>query len=311
MPIAILRCDSFPSFDIWGLTADDEAFDDDRLLVEELARRGIETDFVVWDDPSVEWSRYDVAVLRSTWNYINYRERFLATLEKIARSGCRVLNSLEAVRWNSSKEYLFDLARRGLPVVPTVRVVGGDPSDAIRTAEREGWSSVVVKPVVGAGAVDVALVDIARLQQHLDGLIRERGDGTLLVQPLIESVRSEGEWSYVFFDGVLSHVLLKKPAEGDFKAHPVHGGSIELVTPDERDRAHVEAMMRAMPFETLYARIDLVRVDGILTIMEVEQIEPMLYCAMAPGAVARFADAIVARRDQHVSSRLERGARTS
>ena len=42
---------------------------DDRLLRDALLRRGAGVDAVVWDDPDVDWSRYDEIVVRSTWDY--------------------------------------------------------------------------------------------------------------------------------------------------------------------------------------------------------------------------------------------------
>lgn len=50
-----------------------------------------------------------------------------------------------------------------------------------------------------------------------------------------------------------------------------------------------------LPYDLLYARLDLVRIDGHLSVMELELIEPILYFNMAPTAVGDLVDASLAR----------------
>ncbi len=65
--------------------------------------------------------------------------------------------------------------------------------------------------------------------------------------------------------------------------------------PHADDAAQVEAMLARLPFDLLYARFDVVRVDGRLAVLELELIEPMLYFDLAPGSAGRLADATIAR----------------
>lgn len=46
-----------------------ELNDDDRPLLTELWSLGIEAEPAVWDDPAMDWKRYDAAVIRSAWDY--------------------------------------------------------------------------------------------------------------------------------------------------------------------------------------------------------------------------------------------------
>ena len=88
---------------------------------------------LAWDDPQADPAAYDLCVLRSTWNYAQRYDDFLAWVDSVPR----LLNPAAIVRWNSHKSYL-----RGLPVetVPT-------------SFRRESpWEDVVVKPAVGAGS---------------------------------------------------------------------------------------------------------------------------------------------------------------
>ncbi len=65
--VAIVTCSEFRELEVDG-----------RLLLEALARLGIAAAPAVWDDPSVDWSGYDLVVLRSTWDYSPRRDEFVA-----------------------------------------------------------------------------------------------------------------------------------------------------------------------------------------------------------------------------------------
>ncbi len=100
-----------------------------------LAAAGVMAEVPCWDDPAVDWSCYDAALLRSTWDYVERIDEFLAWCERCARQ-TRLLNSPDVVRWNTDKHYLVHLAQAGVPVVPTRFVEPGAsvPGRAMRRA---------------------------------------------------------------------------------------------------------------------------------------------------------------------------------
>ena len=295
MRVAVLRCQRLPRFVTWEIPNVDELFADDRMLIAEFAKRGVEAASVSWGDPSVDWSAYDLALIRSTWDYIDEPERFLGVMATIERSTCMLFNPLRAVRWNSDKRYLFDLNDWGVPTVPTYRTEVADRDRLQKTILTEGWREAILKPTVGAAGHHVHRVAARDVAGTLDGLAERHRHLEFLAQPLVDSVVTEGEWSYVFVDRAISHVLLKKPAAGDFRAHGIYGGSVELVEPPPGDRRQAEAMHGRLPFDLLYARLDLVRVGGHLAIMELELVEPILYFDLAPAGVGRLVDATMVR----------------
>src|SRR4029077_10381979 len=76
-------------------------------LIDELFLLGVAAEAAVWDDTSVDWSRYDLVLPRSTWDYAERRDDFLDW----ARSVPRVLNPWPLLEWNTDKRrYLSDLA---------------------------------------------------------------------------------------------------------------------------------------------------------------------------------------------------------
>ena len=105
---------------------------------------------------------------------------------------------------------------------------------------------------------------------------------------------TEGEFSLFYFNGVLSHTILKLPKPADFRVQEEHGGIIRAVETDDALREAGDAALRAIGAVPLYARADFVRAnDGSsYWLMELELIEPSLYLRMDKGAPERFARAL-------------------
>jgi hypothetical protein len=112
-----------------------------------------------------------------------------------------------------------------------------------------------------------------------------------LIQPFIENILHEGEWSYVFFNRTLSHVLLKKPAPNDYRVQGIYGGTIQPAEPLSHDLLQAESVIAKLPFDMLYARLDFVRVRGQLSIVEVELIEPIFSFNLVPESITRLVHA--------------------
>jgi hypothetical protein len=83
---------------------------DDDLAIRPLAQRGWQVETVHWNRPGVDWRRYELVVIRSTWDYHHHAEQFLRVLEQIEHSGVRLENSSEIARWN-----MQDLPARSFP----------------------------------------------------------------------------------------------------------------------------------------------------------------------------------------------------
>jgi hypothetical protein len=259
-------------------------------LKPELAARGLSVSLVAWDDPSVDWSAFRLCVIRATWDYHLRLPEFLAWTERVAAQTA-LWNPLALVRWNTHKGYLRDLERQGVAIVPTIWAPHGTRLELATLLKARGWTQAVVKPAVSASAYATRLVTIATLaegQAHLDALLAERD---MMIQPFLSSVTSVGERSLVYFDGALSHTVLRAPALG---AAP--DADARLLPNDPEEAAFAGRVMQSMRGETLYARVDIARdAAGALCLMELELIEPALWLGLAPVAAARFAAAIARR----------------
>ncbi|MFB4307690.1 RimK family alpha-L-glutamate ligase [Actinomadura sp. GTD37] len=280
MTIAFATCSLLP-----------EGSDDVRTLIAACAALGVAAEPVIWDGDA-DWSRYDLVVVRSTWDYTSRRDEFTAWAERLPR----VLNPAGVIRWNTDKRYLRDLAAAGLPVVPTL----WDPDDV-----PSGWPEYVIKPAVSVGSGDTArwgAGEEERARAHLRSL-REAGR-TAMVQPYLSAVDTAGETALVFCDGEYSHAGRKARiltagagVEGSVRGDATRGRvTASAATGAELDVAH--RALAAVPGgrDLLYARVDLVPgPDGDPLIIELELTEPNLYLQHGPGSAARFAKAIAAR----------------
>ena len=54
------------------------------LLLTAFAAAGANAEIVDWDDAAVDWRRFDLALLRSAWDYTERLPQFLAWVERTA-----------------------------------------------------------------------------------------------------------------------------------------------------------------------------------------------------------------------------------
>lgn len=276
--VALATCAEVPKLD-----------EDGPALVEALRERGVEPVAAVWDDPAVDWWRFELVVLRSTWDYAERRDEFLAWIDLLPR----VVNPPVVVRWNSDKAYLGELAAAGVPVVPTTFI---EPGDALEPFANK----VVLKPRISAGGRNTARyeaheLELARL--HLEAL--HAAGRPAMVQPYLDGIDVVGEAALIWIGGEYSHAITKSallrpgqtPGTGLFLAETI---ATREASAAERDAA--ERALAALPFgphALAYARVDLLPAADGPVVLEVELTEPSLYLGYDPAAAHRFAHAIV------------------
>src|SRR5262245_3850716 len=266
--------------------------DDDRLASVSLRRLGIEVDAAAWDADDVEWNRFDLVVIRSTWNYHLEPERYGRWIRSfLSRSG-RLWNPPGIVLGTIDKRYLMALAREGVDVVPTAYARAGDGEPLRAILERHGWDEVVVKPAISASARGTWRSSRATAEPDQARFAAQRLARDVLVQPYCPEIASRGEWSLIFFDGPYSHAVLKTPAPGDFRVQRHFGGSSVAAAPGPRLVDQASAVLPKLGGPLLYARVDGIERDGRFLVMEVEVNEPHLFLSFSEDAPARFAAAI-------------------
>lgn len=263
--------------------------EDEPLALAALRHRGVRVDVLDWDDPEAAWGDYPRVVLRSAWDYPERLPEFRAWLDAV-RAVTDLRNPIDVIDWSLDKHYLVDLARAGVPIVPSAFIEPGDPF-------RAPTGEYVLKPAVGAGSRDAASYGpehAAVAAAHVRRL-HERG-ASVIAQPLLPSVATEGEWPLVYFAGEYSHAASKRvalPRAGSVDdlfatetnvPHVADAGQLEVAD------AAIDLIVRRFG-APLYARVDLVRDDaGNPCVLELEMVEPSLFLPEGgPGAVERMA----------------------
>jgi glutathione synthase/RimK-type ligase-like ATP-grasp enzyme len=259
------------------------------LLPKALIERDVWPEWAVWNDPAVDWSSYELVVLRCTWDYPQHLDAFRSWARGPAVA-TRLVNPPNMVLRNLHKGYLADL---GDMSVPTVVVPAGMTLDLGRLR----WSRVVVKPAVGvggAGAVREAT------QSDLDSLtLCGAAAVDAVVQPYIESVERRGETSVICIGGEPTHAVRKLPADGDFRAHELWGGTAEPVEAHPDEIAAARAVLGTLRAAPAYARVDLLHDGRRPRVVELELVEPYLWFEAAPHAADRLAGVLLARIASH------------
>ncbi len=255
-----------------------------------LRDRGIDFEWVEWDDPDVDWQAADLVAVRSTWDYCARHREFLAWAHSLDQS--RLLNGADVFEWNHDKRYLTELGV--LPVVPTV--AAGDRPELTRAVASFG--TAVVKPRVGAGGAGLMVVTDPE-DPRLDA-----AGGPWIVQPLVESIRTTGEVSVYVLDGALTQRFDKRPGPDDVRVNEEFGGAVSPAEiGDVAGLALRAAAALAAQFgrQMDYLRVDLLQWEDAWVVSELELIEPGLYLDVAPTNAAPFADLVLSRL--HASSR--------
>ncbi len=274
-----------------------EGAESERLLLPLLTQSGVEAQMVDWRNSLVDFSRFDLVVLRSCWDYHLRVQEFAEWLGRTARSTA-ILNPAETVLWNSNKFYLRELSEQGIEIAPTCFVSAGEELSACDLAEIKSWRQIVVKPAVSASAHNTSRFDNSNLPSSDKLTLLMRGEA-FLAQQFIPEIQTKGEISFIYFNGSYSHAVLKRPASHDFRVQKEFGGSAELFLPQASLLGQADEIAATVPqiHKSLYCRIDAVERAGKLVLMELELIEPELFLGLADSAAGRFAEAIARRLD--------------
>ncbi|MCH8150635.1 MAG: hypothetical protein IH987_22125, partial [Planctomycetes bacterium] len=207
MKIALVTCSNLPAWEV-----------DDLPLHDAFRDKGVELFHPAWDDPGFDWTACDAALIRTTWDYQDRHDEFLAWARRVD-SVIPLYNPLAVVEWNTNKTYLRDLANRGAPTIPTVWLHAGTLVDLQTVLAKQGWDRAFLKPAIGATAREtlpfrVDAEGLSAAERHLARLLPREA---LLLQPYLPRVESEGELSLIYIEREFSHAVRKIPVPGDYR----------------------------------------------------------------------------------------------
>ena len=249
-------------------------------LIPAFAAQGMTLDLIPWREAAAKADEYDAMLPLLVWDYFEGNEAdFIAEMAK-AEAKTKLFNDFKTLSWNANKSYLDELEHEGAPVISTITVERVTETGVARAFEELETDTLVIKPQVGGGAWRQVLYKKGEPFPSKDELPPEGA----MIQAFLPSVVEEGEYSFLYFGGQFSHALIKRPKSGDYRIQSIYGGTEETYEPSSQERASARAVLNALNFTPLYARVDLLRGrDGKLKLIELEMIEPYLYLTHAKG----------------------------
>ena len=267
-----------------------DLYEDDRLAADELRLRGHTVEPIIWSAPA-DLDAFDLVVMRSPWDWFHHRAKFRAFLESLSSVRARVLNTPEQLLAFADKTYLPRLQAAGVAVVPTEQLASSELGCVPELLSKHGWTRAVLKPAFTANAVGARLFAATDASQVVSELPKD-GEPWLL-QPFVPSIAG-GELSFIFFSGVFSHAVRKRPRPHEWRVQHEYGGESTPHPPSAREIDEATVLLQRSAPGTVYARVDAVEWQGRLHLMELEVVEPELFFRHAARSPALFADALVA-----------------
>jgi hypothetical protein len=264
-------------------------FLEDDLLEKALNLQGISCIRASWEDTSFDWSAVGFVLFRTPWNYFVRFPAFISWLERTAAQ-TRFLNPEALIRWNLDKAYLFELAGKGLPVLPGFYFSSGTCPDLQSLILHSGWREMVMKPAISGTARHTYRMRAPEKEEMESRFVNLLAQESMLLQEFQDSVPEFGEVSLVMLGGEFSHAVLKKAAPGDFRVQDDFGGSLHDYQPDDSEIRLAQAALKKCPVQPLYARVDLIRSRSHAPmITELELIEPELWFRRNPSSAGILA----------------------
>jgi glutathione synthase/RimK-type ligase-like ATP-grasp enzyme len=273
---------------------------EDRILAKALEGHGLRTIRKNWADPDFDWSSTRMALFRTTWDYFHRFPEFSQWLGRTS-SQTMLLNPPPLVRWNMDKNYLPELAAKGICIPPTRIRKKGSAGSLTEWHHEAGWANVetVLKPTISGGARHTYRLNAENIERH-ESIFRELiVQEDMMLQEFQYCVPEKGEISLMVMGGQFTHAVQKTAKAGDFRVQDDFGGTVHHYHPTEAEISLAERAVAACNPAPLYARVDIVESNqGQLAIMELELIEPELWFRFHPPAAVCLADAIVAHLDK-------------
>lgn len=271
----------------------EQVLTEDRLVQEALERQGLRVYRMNWDNPDFDWSSTHMILFRTCWDYSSRFLEFSKWLERVQKQ-TKLINSASQIDWNINKHYLEDLMDRGVLVPPTKIITPKTKWTLSEWQEELGWDEMVLKPVVSAGGRHTYRILAENIEKH-EPIFRELIEKeAMLLQPFLHQIITKGEIALIVIDGKVTHAVLKKAKQGDFRVQDDFGGSVENYEPNEEEIEFAEKVVAACPEKPIYARVDLVwDNEDRIALAEIELIEPELWFRKNPSAADQLATAIV------------------
>lgn len=265
---------------------------EDDLLINYLHDKGLIITKEIWNDSAVKWEDYDVAIIKSPWDYFDHISDFYAWLQNMESLNIRLLNPVDTLKWNADKRYLNDIKSAGLNITPTEFLSSSSELELSSYFSTYDCEQIIVKPAVSGGSKNTFKLTKDNFESNLPLIKQLIEKETFIVQPFLKEIETDGEMSFLFFGGKFSHAVLKKAAAGDFRVQATFGGTVHPQNPSPDIILKAKAYVNQFAKDCLYARVDTATINGELVLMELELIEPFLFLDTNTNALENYYQAL-------------------
>ena len=277
----------------------DQILLEDELVKKALEKKGLKVTRKSWDAINFDWSQARFAIFRSTWDYFDRFSEFFKWFEK-TRKVLKFINCPEIIYWNLDKHYLSDLKKSNINIPPTIFIEKLEKQSLNALFKKTEWTKAVLKPAIAGAARETFLIkkeEHLTYEKVLQRLIKKEA---MLFQEFQNQIKSKGEISLMMIDGNFTHAVLKKAKPGDFRVQDDFGGTVLDYVPNKEEITFAEKAIAACPKATTYGRVDIFYDNNnLLSLGELELIEPELWFRKHPTAADKLANAIF-KQIQHV-----------
>lgn len=293
----------------------------DQVFPTALGDQGVDSQIVIWNQitpAELKEQGFTTVWLRSVWDCWEHTQEFMTWLRQIAEQDLTLVNPFDIIQWNSNKEYLRQLQKKGVAMIPTQYIEASldviTPFlDEIAPTQKypDGF---VLKPTVSASGNDTYKItskkDWKKKLPEIKESLAKKSDCLWMVQAFLKNLAQDGEVSVFFLNDPNAevptpkrfHAVLKKAAPGEFLVQPERGGSFTRIDKESAYTGALQAATRvakALPEGWTYARIDLVPAYGSASatwwLSEAEMIEPNLFTGVSdPAFVQEIAKTVAA-----------------
>jgi len=253
---------------------------EDGLVELGLRDLGVSCSRVAWDD-NFNPSDFRFALFRTTWNYFEQLDDFMRFLKKCEKR-ISFINPYHQIIWSLDKKYLLFLRDCGINIPETHLVKKGSPIDLKSFCSKNHWEEIVIKPCISAAAWNTHYIKkvSSDSQNLINSLVK---DQDMLIQVFQKNILTSGEISMMMINGEYSHAVLKKTKPGDFRVQDDFGGTVSVYSPKNREIEFANRVIKALPFHTIYARVDIILDNrGLIALSELELIEPEMWFRLHP-----------------------------
>ena len=255
----------------------DNVLQEDGLLMEALEREGVSVSKVSWSDTSVDWSSFDQAIIRTTWDYSDRLPAYRSWLDETSKL-TELVNPYELILWNLDKHYLADLAKAGVGIIPTHYCSLGTEESLAEIMQANNWKDVVIKPAISCAARNTFSIKNEELSEMEATFKQLASEEEMMVQPFQYNVVERGEISLMFVGETITHAVLKKAKAGDYRVQDDFGGTVHDYTPTEEEEILAIDAIKACPTTPVYGRVDIINSnEGKPVVSELEVIEPEIW----------------------------------